>query len=922
MSLSTPKAGDRRLGSAYAVAASTVLAPALVISFLFAGAVQAEAGGSLRLARNDAGSIVQAIALESWRYDAGSGELTVASAGGGRNCGISSSKKTAQTLILDGTRYPIEGFRVEGKKQKLLAVSPVISGGMFPLCTVPSSQSLVTTTFAKGAATGLNVELDVLGRPPVDLGIADAIGYNVFAAPATISLSLNEDVLCLSDATQAGLRLAVTDTNQIITNYQGFESLDYQPFGGSGSIRPTLRAATDGNPVCLAVPDVAEVVTTDSAGGVCSPADIFFQDGFETGGGGIGGVSSTDLEIDFQLVANPNTTTNQNAQYNLIVTNCGQNTAANVAVKDLYPTGLSSGKPTRLAAGAWSCASGATCAGGSGYVDVVLGSLDAGAMAVINVDRPLEAGAAGQDLIVTASVADLSGNGETDPVDNVASWQFDVRDNEVPEITSTGSCTIDEDSGISDLVNGGCNSGGGFTIDGTDADGTIASVTATSLSPTLLTVVGTPTLTGAGTASVSVSGLEISPVADANGTGTIQLALIDDLGGQGTVDLSITVNAVNDAPSITVLGGFDYNGGNPVFNGPNCDETSAAGCANQSYPADVPAEFEVIFGDWVVSVSPGPADEAGQTTSVSIGAPSDPGVFFGTSGQPDLRENGLAGTWDLDYVLSGNSGTATVTITVDDGEAINSSSVFTFDILVDNSAPVVSVTGSPDNLAEEASAEPLTGAGFTVAATDPEGDAVTIAVTSSDQTLVADGDITIDDSDLNNIVVSVTTQPDAFGMVDLSVVASDGIPSAPGVISLTVDNVNDAPSVVFADQATIEGDDNVISFVPGTVTLTLDSTNTGFESVDAMVVVSGDAALGPFEGAIQAVASITTTVTDPDGIFAVDPEVDDSGPDAGNLDFALSGNTGTATLDIVLVDDGGGTDTSPTVTLTIITATP
>ncbi len=919
MSLPTPSARNRRSDSATAVAASVVLAA----SFLFTDASHAESEASLRLARNDAGSIIQAIALSSWRFDAKSGELTVTSKGGARYCGISSAKKTAQTLILDGTRYPIERFQVDGKTQKLLSVVPVIAGDLFPLCTVPTSQSLVSTTVAKGASTGLNIELDVLGRPPVDLGITDTIGYSVFSAPATISLSLDEDVLCLSDATQAGLRLAVTDTNQITTAYQGFESLDYQPFGGSGSIRPTLRAETDGNPVCLALPEVAEVVTTDSLAGVCSPLDTFFRDGFETAGGGAGNAGGTDLEIDFQLVSNPNTTTNQGAEYNLVVTNCGDNAASAVAVRDLYPTGASSGKPTRLAAGSWSCASGATCAGGSGYVDVVLGALDPGAMAVINVVRPLEAGTAGQDILVSASVADLSDNGETDPNDNVASWQFDVRDNELPEIVSSGSCTIDEDSGVSDLANGECNGGAGFTITGTDADGTIASVTATSLNPTLLTVSGTPTLSGAGTASVSVTGLEISPVADSNGTGTIQLALIDDLGGQSTVDLNVTVDPVNDAPSITILGGFDYNGGNPVFNGPNCDETSTQGCASQLYPADVPAEFEAIFADWVVSVNPGPADEAGQAVSVSIGAPSDPGLFFGTSGQPDLRENELAGTWDLDYVLSGNSGSSTITITVDDGEAINNTSVFTFEISVDNSAPVVSVTGAPDNLAEEAAAEPLTGAGFTVAATDPEGDAVTIAVTSSDQTLIADGDITVDDSDLNNIVISVTTAPDAFGMVDLSVVASDGIPSAPGVITVTVDNVNDAPSVIFADQASIEADDNVISFVPGTATLTLDSTNMGFESIDAMVLVSGDMALGPFEGAIQSVASISTTVTsDPDGIFAVAPEVDDDGADAGNLDFAVSGNIGTATIDIVLMDDGGGTDTSTAVTLTIITATP
>ncbi|MEM7708977.1 MAG: hypothetical protein AAF358_25740 [Pseudomonadota bacterium] len=914
-----------RIGSSGALGTgrAAILTSGLLAAVLAVPAAHAETGGSLRLARNDSGSIVQAIAIKEWRFDARTGELRVTSQGGARRCGISSGKQSDQTLILDGVRYPVERFRVAGKNEKRIEVTPVIVGEMFPLCVVPqASPGLVSAVSTKGSASGLNVELDVLGQPPSDLGVSDGIGYDVFAAPATISLGLTEDVLCLQGPGQGGVRLSVTDTNLITTNYQGFQSLDYRPFGGSGSAQPTLRAMTDGNPVCLAFPALAQVVTPETPASTCSPADIFFVDGFEDGGSPIGGPASTDLEIDLRLVENPNTTTLQNAVYELVVTNCGDNPATNVVVRDFYPTGgTQSGKPTRLGSGTWSCTSGATCADGSGYVDVNVGTLDPGATAVINVDRPLTAGNAGETLQVTASVAELDGNGENDPSDNIASWEFDVRDNELPAGTATGSCTIDEDSGTTDVAAAGCNNGEGYAIEVTDSDGTIAAVSATSLNTNILTVVGDPTFTGVGTDTITVTGLQVATVADANGSATVRVSITDDLGGIGNVDLSITVDAVNDPPTITVLGGFDYNGGDPIFAGPNCDQTSSTDCADQSYPASVGA-FNATFADWVVAVSPGPADEAGQLTSVSIGAPSDPSLFIGASFEPSLIER-VGGTWDLDYGLNGDSGTATVSITVTDDQAENNETVFSFDILVDNSPPVVSVTGAPNTIPEESVDETLSGGGFFVAASDPENDAVTISVTSSDQSLVADGDIVVDDADLNNIQITVTTQPNAFGIVDLSVVATDTVDSAPGIVSLTVDNVNDPPTVVFSDAATIEADGNVISFTAGDPPeLTVNDAG-GIQFIPNLVQVAGDAVLGENEGSIDALISngvVVTVLSDPSGVLNGAPSADDN----GQLAYVLASPAvaGSATLQITVTDNGSPNETSTPQELTFTVQTP
>src|SRR5207302_3848543 len=95
--------------------------------------------------------------------------------------------------------------------------------------------------------------------------------------------------------------------------------------------------------------------------------------------------------------------------------------------------------------------------------------------------------------------------------------------------------------------------------------------------------------------SISPAGtLNYTPAANANGSATITVVLKDNGGtGNGGVDttaaqtFTITVNPVNDAPSFT-------KGANQTVN-------------NNAGPQTV--------NNWATNISPGPADESGQTVT-------------------------------------------------------------------------------------------------------------------------------------------------------------------------------------------------------------------------------------------------------------------------------------------------------------------
>jgi len=380
--------------------------------------------------------------------------------------------------------------------------------------------------------------------------------------------------------------------------------------------------------------------------------------------------------------------------------------------------------------------------------------------------------------------------------------------------------------------------------------------------------------------------LTFTPDADNNGTAMIEVVLMDDGGtADGGVDTSatetiaITIGPVNDPPTFT------------------------AG-ADQTHNED---DGAITLNGWATAMSPGPPDEAGQVLTFNANVISDPGGLF--SVMPAVN----ATTGDLTYTLAADAfGTATIDITLmDDGGTANggndTSPPQTLTVTVNpvNDAPTFTNAGNV-NVFKGGGTETVSAwasmlatgpanesgqsfTGFTVMVTsDPNGVLGSMPTVST-----ATGDLSFDTTADNNgtATISVTLMDDGGttnGGVDTSATAT---------VDIIVGGVNDAPS-----------------FTAG-----MDQTHN--EDAGAITVNGWATAMspGPPDEAGQMLTFNANVTSNPGGLFSVMPAVNAT---TGDLTYTLAADAfGTATIDIILMDDGGtangGNDTSPPQTLTV-----
>ncbi len=206
--------------------------------------------------------------------------------------------------------------------------------------------------------------------------------------------------------------------------------------------------------------------------------------------------------------------------------------------------------------------------------------------------------------------------------------------NTIPSFTGGPAIVVNEDAGAQTIANWATaindNDGGAQTLNFTvtPSGGSLAFSSAPALSAT-----GTLTFTTASNAS---------------GSATFNVVLTDSGSNNNTSaaqTLTITANAVNDAPSFT------------------------AG-ANQTVLEDAAAQ---TVAGWASAISPGPADESGQTVSFNITGNTNAGLF---SAAPAISPTGT-----LTYTPAANAnGSATITLNLmDNGGTANGG--------VDTSAP-------------------------------------------------------------------------------------------------------------------------------------------------------------------------------------------------------------------------------------------
>jgi hypothetical protein len=334
---------------------------------------------------------------------------------------------------------------------------------------------------------------------------------------------------------------------------------------------------------------------------------------------------------------------------------------------------------------------------------------------------------------------------------------------------------------------------------------------------------------GAPTVDVATGNLSFTSAPHTNGTAKVTVQLFDSGGtANGGVDrslvhtLTITVNAVNDAPSFTA-------GANQVV----LEDAGAVSVAN-----------------WATAIAPGPpaaTDEANQVLTFIV--TNSRNSLFTTTGQPALSSNGT-----LTYTPAPNqNGVATVVATLSDGIDVSPSRTFTITVTPVNDAPLF--TSGPDqNVVEDAG--PMLVAGWATGmqpgpatAVDETGQSLTftVAVDSLSPSLTFSSLPTVD-AGTGNLIYRAA--PNAYGVGTFAVTLADnggvlngGVDRLTRMLTITVAAVNDAPVLLLPSGPLNYVEDQPLSPLDGLATVTdVDSADfsTGSLTVSLQNGTAGD----------------------------------------------------------------------------------
>jgi VCBS repeat-containing protein len=366
------------------------------------------------------------------------------------------------------------------------------------------------------------------------------------------------------------------------------------------------------------------------------------------------------------------------------------------------------------------------------------------------------------------------------------------------------------------------------------------------------------------TVDVATGNLTYTPAANMNGSATVTIHLSDNGGTtNGGVDTSadqtftITVNAVNDAPSFT-------KGANQIVN-----EDAGA---------------QTVAG-WATGMNKGPADESGQ--SLTFNASADNVSLF--SSQPAIN----ASNGNLTFTPAVNAnGAATITVSISDNGGTANSGVdtsvtqtFTITISAINDAPSFT-KGANQTVNEDAGAQTVAGwaTALNKGASNESGQVLSFAASNDNNglfavqpTVSANGSLTFTPAANANGAATITIH-----LSDDGGVANGGVDtSADQTFTITVNAVNDAPN-----------------FTTGVnVTRTEDS---GAQSLSSWAT---NISAGPSDELSQTVSFQVTNTNN--ALFSSQPTLTNN----GTLSFTPATNqNGTATISIVANDNGGTTN--------------
>jgi hypothetical protein len=411
--------------------------------------------------------------------------------------------------------------------------------------------------------------------------------------------------------------------------------------------------------------------------------------------------------------------------------------------------------------------------------------------------------------------------------------------NDLPTISEIADQTIDEDANTGALA---------FTIGDVETAVNDLTVTGASSNTTLVPLANI--VFGGSGANRTVT---VTPAANQFGTANITVTVQDADGGSAQEIFQLAVTSVNDLPTISEI----YN--------QTIDEDTSTGALFFTI-GDVETDPTAL----ILTKS------SSDTTLVPLA-----NVVFGGSGTDRT----------VTVTPAANQfGSATITVTVTDGDSETTSEEFIVTVTPVNDLPTI--TAIDDQMIfENGNTGPLA---FTIGDVETDPATLTVIGASSNIALVPLANIEFGGSGANR-TVTVTPVAEQSGVTTITVtVADEDGGSVSESFQLTVTSVNDAPSFT-------KGEDQVVIQGSGAKIIT------GWAT---------DISAGPADESWQ---TLTFNVSTPQtNLFSVQPSVT---PD-GTLTFTPAANTnGIATVSVYLEDNGGtangGDDTSPTQTFTI-----
>ena len=413
--------------------------------------------------------------------------------------------------------------------------------------------------------------------------------------------------------------------------------------------------------------------------------------------------------------------------------------------------------------------------------------------------------------------------------------------NDAPTTTPVALASVTEDSGVrvitqAELLAGASDIEGdsllasGLTVTGNgtlvdNGDGTWSYTPAandnTGVSFNYTISDGVEEIAGAAT-------LDITPVNDAPTTAPSELASIAEDSGPTTItqaELLANANDIDgDSLVVNNVGIFSGNGV-LVDNGDGTwsytpagnddsdvtfDYTVSDGTASTTGNAtlditpvnDAPTISNIADQTIIEDGSTGPlaffVDDVETPGSLSVSVTSSDADLISAGNLALINLGG--GNWELEALGELNqSGTATITLAVDDGTTTVNE---TFEITITpvNDAPTI--TSVPDQTIDEDTAGAVT---FEIEDVESSSGELVVTASSGNTSLISTDGITITNQGGSSRGVNVTPKADQAGVATIELVVFDGVDSTTTTFDLTVNSVNDTPTgpVVISGAPTI-----------------------------------------------------------------------------------------------------------------------